>query len=70
MKLLNPRAVAELHGCSLSSVQAAIARGALKARPVYGPGGKLASWAISEAQAKAWGPDPERQSRLTSRRAR
>ena len=60
-RLLNPRGVAELRACALSSVQAAIRRGDLKAEPVYGPGGKVAAWAILEAVALKWTPDPERQ---------
>jgi len=62
-RLITPSEVAAIHQCAKVSVMAAIERGALVARPVYGPGGKISTWAISEDAARAWSPDPERQAR-------
>lgn len=57
--LLTPAAVAELlstpdRPCSRRAVQQACQDGTLRCRPVVGAGGRIATYAVTEAAARAW----------------
>ena len=56
MTLYSPAAVAAIHGVSAAAVKYAIARGDLRAVPIIGPTGAVATWAIRAEDARAWVP--------------
>lgn len=64
-KFLNPPAVAKLRGCDAKTVVVACLDGTLRGMPIYGPAGRVTTWAIRESAADRWvppgrGPRPKR----------